>query len=93
MTGLAVAADGAWAVRTPRLTLAPTVHGAGDVLAALLLAHLLAGRPAPEALAAAISSLWGILAVTAGAGAAELALIAAQDEIRRPTRRFTPDAL
>lgn len=87
---LAVTAEGAWAVRTPRLAFDPPVNGAGDCLAALLLAHLLRGEAAPEALSLAVSSLYGVLEKTRSLGRRELALVQAQDEIALPSRLFAP---
>lgn len=84
---LAVSADGAWTVATPRLDLA--VNGAGDCLSALLLAHLLTGAEPPEALARAVSGLFGVLSATLSLGRRELALVQAQDELVRPSRLFT----
>ena len=63
---LAVDATGAYLVRTPRLPL--SVNGAGDVTAALFLAHLPAGIEV--ALARVASSVYGILAATDVAGRA-----------------------
>jgi len=88
---LAVTADGAWAVRTPRLPL--SVNGGGDLLAALLLAHTLRGEAAPEALSLAVSSLYGVLERTLSLGRRELALVQAQDEIALPSRLFPPEAV
>lgn len=85
-----VTADGAWAVRTPRLAFTPPVSGAGDTLAALLLAHLLRGEAAPEALSLAVSSLYGVLDKTRSLGRRELALVQAQDEIALPSHLFAP---
>ncbi|HTH17317.1 MAG TPA: pyridoxal kinase PdxY [Magnetospirillum sp.] len=87
---LAVTADGAWAVRTPRLPFDPPVSGAGDTLAALLLAHLMRGEDAPEALSLAVSSLYGVLDKTYALHRRELALVQAQGEIATPSRLFPP---
>jgi pyridoxine kinase len=90
-TCLAVTADGAWTVRTPRLPL--NVNGGGDLLAALLLAHTLRGEAEPEALSLAVSSLYGVLEKTLSLGRRELALVQAQDEIALPSRLFPPEAV
>ncbi|MGE5477459.1 MAG: pyridoxal kinase PdxY [Bacteroidales bacterium] len=87
---LTVTAEGAWAVRTPHLAFDPPVSGTGDVLSALLLAHLLRGEAAPEALSLAVSSLYGVLEKTRALGRNELALVQAQDEIALPSRLFPP---
>jgi pyridoxine kinase len=87
---LVACAEGCYAVRTPMVPLPAPVNGAGDALAALLLAHLLRGEAAPEALSLAVSSLYGVLERTLALGRRELALVAAQDEIALPTRLFPP---
>lgn len=89
---LAVTAEAAWRVRTPYLVLDPMPHGSGDAVAALFLGHYLLAAPGPEripqALAGAAPAIFGIMEATARAGSGELALIAAQDEIARPSRSF-----
>lgn len=86
ITCLAVTTEAAWAVATPRLGLA--VNGAGDCLAALLLAHLLHGLGPAEALSRAVSGLFGVLEATVALGRRELALVAAQEELVAPSHRF-----
>jgi len=81
----------AWRLRTPRLPIA--VNGAGDLMAALFFFHWLRSRSAAEALAAAGASVYGLVAATAAAGARELRLVEAQDELTRPTTRFRPEAI
>jgi len=83
--------SGRFRLRTPKLTLA--ANGAGDAIAALFFAHLLRGGAAAEALARAASSLFGVLRRTAQAGARELLLIEAQDEIVAPSVLFKPEPL
>ena len=73
-------------VRTPRLGL--SVNGAGDVVAALFLAHWLDSGSAAEALGRAAASVFGLLARTEAAGSREILLVAAQDELVAPGRRF-----
>ena len=73
-------------VRTPRLGL--SVNGAGDVVAALFLAHWMQTRSAADALSRAAASVFGLLARTEAAGARELLLVAAQDELVTPGRTF-----
>lgn len=85
---LAVTRDGAWAVRTPKLPLA--VNGSGDVLSALLMAHLLGGKAPAAALSCAVSSLYGVLEHTQSLNRRELALVSAQDELVRPAKLFQP---
>jgi len=76
-------ARGLYLLRTPRLD--ASFHGAGDVTAALFLAHLLRGRGAREALSLTGSSLAGLLRRTVADGGGELALVAAQDEFVTPS--------
>lgn len=85
---IAVDDSGAYEVRTPRLPL--LANGAGDVTAALFVAHLLdAGIEA--ALARTASSVHAILAETMRRVTGrefEIALIAAQDAIAQPACEF-----
>jgi pyridoxine kinase len=85
---VAVSADGAWLVRTPRL--AQTFTGSGDVTAATFLARLLEKWDVPQALAYTAAVIYGLLEVTVGSGRVELALIGAQDEFIRPSHSFEP---
>ena len=88
---LAAAPDGVWAVETPRLDIEAT--GCGDAMAALFLGWLLKSRPVPEALALTVAAVWGVVEATLAAGGGELALIAAQDELVRPTRTLVAQRL
>jgi len=85
---VAVDAEGAWQVSTSRLP--RTFTGSGDVTAAIFLATLLRTRDLPGTLAHTAAVVYGLLAVTAGLGRDELALIAAQDELIRPSYSFEP---
>jgi len=81
------AEDGAfWRVRTPRLPIA--VNGAGDAIAALFLFHRMRWGEARIAAALAVSSIYGLLRRTAGAGSREILLIEAQEEFVTPSRMF-----
>ncbi|MDP9430013.1 MAG: pyridoxal kinase PdxY [Actinomycetota bacterium] len=73
-------------VRTSRLDV--SVNGAGDAIAALFLAHWLAGRDAGAALGAAAASVHGLLAATEHARSREILLVAAQEEFVAPSRTF-----
>jgi pyridoxine kinase len=84
---LAAGPDGVWAVETPRLPIEAT--GCGDAAAALFLGWLLRGKSLPEALAATIGALWGVIERTMEGGG-ELALVAAQDELVSPSRVVQP---
>jgi pyridoxine kinase len=75
-------------VRTPLL--ATPANGAGDLIAALFFFHWLRSGSAAEALAAATSSVFGLLRRTRDAGAGETMLITAQDELVAPSERFAP---
>ncbi|MGH6719655.1 MAG: pyridoxal kinase PdxY [Alphaproteobacteria bacterium] len=86
---LTVTADAAFVVRVPRL--AVTVHGTGDAFAALFLARWIE-RPEPRrALELACAAIHGVLRQTPSDGMTEMALIAAQDELVRPSRTFTAE--
>jgi len=84
-------AKGRFRLRTPKLAIA--VHGAGDAIAALFFAHHLRTGSAAEALSRATSSVFGILRRTAQAGANEMLLVEAQDEIVAPSRVFQPEPI
>jgi pyridoxine kinase len=88
-----VASDekGCFRLRTPKLAL--LVNGAGDAIAALFFAHYLRSGKIEQALARAGSAIFGVLAKTAQAGAGEIQLIAAQDEIVNPSRLFEAEEL
>ncbi len=81
---LAVDSTGAYLVRTPRLPI--SVNGAGDLTAALFLAHLSSG--VRTALAKVASSVHAVLRRTADSGAREIQLIRAQEEIAHPACEF-----
>src|SRR5262249_33553912 len=82
---------GCFRLRTPRLDHA--ANGAGDAIAALFFAHLLGCGSAADAMARAASSVFGILHRTAQAGAREMLLIEAQDEIVAPSNMFKPEPM
>jgi pyridoxine kinase len=88
---LASGESGCFRTRTPRLAL--TVNGAGDAIAALFFAHYLRSGSVGEALSQAASSVFGVLAKTVEAGAREIQLVAAQDEMTNPSRMFEAEAL
>jgi pyridoxine kinase len=75
-------------VRTPRLD--TPANGAGDLIAALFFFHWLRTGDAAEALAAAASSVFSLLRRTQEAGAGEMVLIDAQEELVTPSHRFAP---
>lgn len=83
---LAAADQGAWTIDAPRH--AVPANGAGDCFAALFLGHYLKSRDVAATLSRAVSAIDAILAATAAAGSAELALIAAQDRFDPATPAF-----
>ncbi|HET8727123.1 MAG TPA: pyridoxal kinase PdxY [Alphaproteobacteria bacterium] len=85
---LAVSGRGAWLVETPLLPL--TVSGAGDVTAAVFLAHFLRTGDHAVALARTAATIYAVLEATDSAGTREIQLIAAQDAIAAPPERFRP---
>jgi pyridoxine kinase len=88
---LAVDGSGAWVVSTPLLPIC--VNGAGDLTAALFLAHLLGTGSAATALARTASSVWSVLEETARTGQREIQIVAAQEAIARPSMQFEAVAL
>ena len=88
---VAAGPDGTWAVETPRLPIEAT--GCGDAVAALFLGWLLKGKKLPDALAAAIAAIYGVIEATMRSADGELALIAAQDELVSPSRAISPQQL
>ncbi|MGY4720645.1 pyridoxal kinase PdxY [Naumannella huperziae] len=83
---VAVDGDGAWSVTTPRLD--RTFTGSGDLTAATFFTELLGGRSTAEALGTTADVVHAVLRITTEADSAELALVAAQDEIAQPSRTF-----
>jgi pyridoxine kinase len=80
-----------WRLRVPRLPI--VANGAGDAVAALFFAHHLRARSAAEAMALAASAMYGVLSRTAQAGAGEMLLVEAQDELVAPSRVFVPQRI
>ena len=83
---LAVTREGGWLVRTRRLPM--VANGAGDLTAALFLAHFLKAADATGALGETAAGIHAVIAETVRLGAAELAIPAAQDALAAPPRRF-----
>jgi len=86
MDVVAASPDGIWAVTTPRLDFSPA--GAGDLTAALYLAHLTTDASSATALAATVSSVYAVLERTLRSGRQELAIVAAQEAIADPPMNF-----
>jgi pyridoxine kinase len=70
-------------LRSPRL--GQSFNGAGDAVAALFFVHYLRFGSAAKALAAAGSSIYGLLKATAAAGSREILTVQAQEEFVRPS--------
>ncbi len=83
---LVVSADGAWQVTTPRLE--RNFTGSGDLTAALFLAHLLNSETPGHAVGATADAVYSLLRRTAELESAELALVAAQQELVDPSHHF-----
>jgi pyridoxine kinase len=83
---LVVSEEEAWVVRTPMLAL--EVNGAGDATAALFLARLLRGETVAQALSMTASAVHAVLEETHRTGSKEMRLVAAQQRIVDPPRRF-----
>ena len=81
---LALSAAGAWSTETPALEKVP--HGTGDLLSALYLAHYLETRDPAVALGAAVAGVDAAIGASLAAGAPELDLVAAQDQLLEPGR-------
>lgn len=88
---LAVEAEAAWRVATPRLPL--SANGAGDAVAALFLGYFLKSGKAEAALGATASAIFAILDATCRAGSRELQLVQAQNEFVAPCRQFVAERL
>lgn len=82
--------EGRWLLRTPELPV--SLPGAGDVTAALFLAHSLQSST-PEALSATASAVFNVLRRSVEEGSAEMLLVEAQEEFVRPSETFTAHRL
>ncbi len=83
--------EGGWLVRTPRLPI--IANGAGDLTAALFLGHFLKTADAAAALAETTASVHAVIEETVRSAAAELAIVAAQEALISPPRRFPVERL
>jgi pyridoxine kinase len=84
---LADSSDEAWLVATPRLPLA-IGGGTGDAFSALFLGHYLRTGELRAGLERAVAAMFALVERTRAAGAEELELVAAQDDLVAPARRF-----
>jgi len=89
---LAATAEEAWLVATPHLPLA-IGGGTGDAFAALFLGHYLVAAALRAALERAVAAMFALVARTSAEGAEELCLVAAQDAMMAPPRRFAATRL
>jgi len=90
---LAVSKDAAWRVATPLLGFPIMPNGTGDAVAALFTAHWLQGGDVAVALEKAAASIFAVLEATQAMGERELQLVAAQDKLVAPARRFSAEKL
>jgi pyridoxine kinase len=90
---LAVTADAAWRIVTPLIAFEIMPNGTGDAVAALFTAHWLESGDIASALGKAASSIWAVLDATRAMGERELQLVAAQDRLVSPARRFAAERL
>jgi pyridoxine kinase len=90
---LAVGAQDAWRIATPLIGFPVMPNGTGDTVAALFTAHWLADADVASALEKAASSIFAVLEVTQAMGERELQLVAAQEQMVAPKRRFAAERL
>jgi len=83
---LAATREGGWLTRAPRLPI--VANGAGDLTAAVFLAHFLRTGEAGAALGETAAGVHAVIAETVRSGAAELAIVAAQDALLAPPKRY-----
>jgi pyridoxine kinase len=90
---VAVTRDDAWRVATPLIGFDIAPNGTGDMVAALFSAHWIESGDVAGALEQAASSIFAVLEATRAMGERELQLVAAQDRMIAPHRRFTAEKL
>lgn len=90
---VAVSRDAAWRIATPLIGFDIAPNGTGDAVAALFSAHWIEGGDVAQALGKAASSIFAVLEATRALGERELQLVAAQDRLVAPPRRFTAEKL
>jgi pyridoxine kinase len=90
---VAVNRDAAWRISTPLIGFDIAPNGTGDAVAALFTAHWIEGDDIARALGKAASSIFAVLEATRALGERELQLVAAQDQLVAPPRRFTAEKL
>jgi pyridoxine kinase len=90
---LASDGNGIHRIRTPELPLGAGMAGSGDVTAALFLSRYLETRSVQDTLELTAGSIFGVMDATFKANSLELLLIAAQEELVRPSNRFKAERL
>jgi pyridoxine kinase len=75
-------------VTTPELPIDPPLNGAGDLTAALFLAHYLKARDPVDAFELVADSVFSVFERSYAEKSRELCLIKAQEDIASPRRRF-----
>ena len=90
---IAVTRDVAWRVVTPLIGFDIMPNGTGDMVAALFTACWLENGDAADALGRVASAIYAVLETTRQMGERELQLVAAQDRLIAPPRRFTAEKL
>jgi pyridoxine kinase len=90
---VAVSHDAAWRIATPLIGFEVAPNGTGDAVAALFSAHWIESGDIALALGKAASSIFAVLEATHALGERELQLVAAQDGLVAPSRRFTAEKL
>ena len=90
---VAVTKEAAWRIATPLIGFDIMPNGTGDAVAALFTAHWLESGNIADALGKATSSIYAVLEATRAMGERELQLVAAQDRLVSPPRRFTVERL
>ena len=90
---VAVSRDAAWRISTPLIGFDIAPNGTGDAVAALFTAHWIESGDVALALGKAASSIFAVLEATRALGERELQLVAAQDRLVAPSRRFTAEKL
>ena len=90
---LAVGRDEAWRIATPLIGFDIMPNGTGDTVAAFFSAHWLTSGDVADALGKAASSIYAVLETTKAMGERELQLVAAQDRLIAPPRRFVAERL
>lgn len=90
---LAVTHDHAWRIATPLIGFDIMPNGTGDMVAALFTAHWLQDGKIEGALEKAAASVFAVLEATREMNERELQIVAAQDRLVAPAKRFMAEKL